>query len=82
MGIEWGGTRDAAKYPTRHRLIQPKMSIVSRLRNPNLEIMFFITTLLLTFLLSVSTPNALCHPTILPRLAVAWFLFYRVKNDL
>ena len=36
MGIEWGGTRDAAKYPTTHRLIQPKMSIVSRLRNPNL----------------------------------------------
>ena len=36
MGIEWGGTRDAAKHPTTHRLIQPKMSIVPRLRNPDL----------------------------------------------
>ena len=36
LWAEWGGNRDAAKHPTTHRLIQPKMSIVPRLRNPNL----------------------------------------------
>ena len=38
----WAEARDTAKYPTRHRtasisVIRPKMSVMSRLRNPRLQ---------------------------------------------